>query len=384
MNNFLWKIYLSRFLDSFILIGVIFTLFFSQHGLNPLQISLLISIWSATTILTEVPFGVLADIYSRKNLLIIGLLLRAIGFGFWMMGGFVNFAIGFILGGFKGALTSGTLEGLVYDELAYYKKEDLYEEVSGKMSSAFSVGLFLSAIIGGMVAQISFNYVLIASIITSVLGAIVLSTIKSVKAIQSTGEVNYYNTLKHALLEIKKNPILLYVITSICIIFAAFGAMDEYWALVYAKFNLNETTIGFLVALVYGLGTIAGSTVKYFKKSSRNLGYILMAVGAVFYIIVGVSQKLWLLPLAFVAIYVFQIASIKLEAQLQHNISSSQRSTISSIKSLLFEFVYMAYVVLFGFVGTRFGILSTVYVAGLVILIGMGVLRCVKPKEMLA
>ena len=84
-------------MDSFILIGVIFALFFSNHGLNPFQISLLISIWSLTTIITEVPFGVLADTYSRRNLLIIGLLLRAVGVSFWMMGGFVNYVIGFVL-----------------------------------------------------------------------------------------------------------------------------------------------------------------------------------------------------------------------------------------------------------------------------------------------
>lgn len=316
------------------MIGVIFTLFFSEHGLDPLQISYLISIWSITTILTEVPFGVLADTYSRRNLLVLGLILRAVGFGFWMMGGYVNYAIGFVLWGLKNTLTSGTLEGLVYDELAYYKKEDLYEEVSGKMGSAFSLGLFLSAIAGGFVAQLNFSWVLIASIATTLFGAFVLMTLKAVKAVQSTGEVNYYHTLKQAILQIKNNTVLLYVIAFICIVFAAFGALDEYWAIVYAHFNLNATAIGMLIALVYGLGTIAGSTVKYFDKSSKTLGYILMTVGAVLYVFVGVSQALWLLPLAFVAIYLFQIASIKLEAQLQHNISSSQRSTISSIKSL--------------------------------------------------
>src|SRR5688572_30134248 len=101
MKSFLWKIYISRFLDAANLIGVIFVLFFSYWGLNPFEISLLIAIWSVTTILTEVPFGVLADTYSRKNLLIVGLILKAVGFGFWMMGGFLNYAIGFIFWGMK-------------------------------------------------------------------------------------------------------------------------------------------------------------------------------------------------------------------------------------------------------------------------------------------
>lgn len=381
MRSFLWKIYLSRFLDTFILIGVIFALFFSEHGLNPLQISYLISIWSITTILTEIPFGVLADTYSRRNLLVVGLVLRAVGFGFWMMGGFLNYAIGFVLWGLKNTLTSGTLEALVYDELAYYRREDDYEEVSGKMGSAFSLGLFLSAIFGGLVAQIDFTYVLMASVATTILSAAVLSTLKSVKAVQSTGEVNYYQTLKDAVLEIKRNPTLLYVIVFICIIFAAFGAYDEYWALVYTKFGLSETVMGLLVALVYGLGSIAGSTVKYFKKSPKYLGYVLIAAGAVLYILVGITNALVLLPLAFMAIYLFQIASIKLEAQLQRNITSRQRSTISSIKSLLFELVYMGYVVLFGFVGTRWGILSGLVAAGMVILLSISLLPLLKPKR---
>ena len=291
MKNFLWKIYISRFMDSFILIGVIFALFFSNHGLDPFQISLLISFWSLTTILTEVPFGVLADTYSRKNLLILGLVLRAIGFGFWMMGGFVNYAIGFVLWGLKNTLTSGTLEGLVYDELAYYKKEDLYEEVSGKMGSAFSLGLFLSAIFGGLVAQISFSWVLVASIITSLLGALILSTLKSVKAVQSTGEVNYYQTLRNAVLEIRTNSTILYVIAFICIIFAAFGAMDEYWALIYNHFNLSESIVGVLVALVYGIGMVAGSTVKFFGKG-KYLGYILISIGSVIYLLLGLTKML--------------------------------------------------------------------------------------------
>ncbi len=381
MSNFLWKIYLSRFFDSFILIGVLFSLFFSQQGLDPFQISILISIWSLTTILTEVPFGVLADTYFRRNLLIIGLMLRAIGFGFWIMGGFVNFAIGFVLWGLKNTLTSGTLEGLVYDELSYYKKEGEYEVVNGKMSAFFSLGLFLSAIFGGVVAHFSFQLVIIASIAASLLAALILSTIKSVKSVESTGEVNYWSTLSHAMREIRSSKNIIYVISFICIIFAAFGAMDEYWALVYAKLNLSESTVGILVALVYGIGSVAGYSIKLFNKAPKYLGYVLIATGAIFYLIFGLTRSVVLLPIVFFGIYLFQIASIKLEAELQHHITSHQRSTISSIKSLLFELVYMGYVLLFGFVGSQYGILATPVVAGAILLVSITIIPLLSPKK---
>lgn len=380
MQSFLWKIYLARFLDAFILIGVLFTLFFSQSNLSPFEISLLIAIWSITTILTEVPFGVLADTYSRRNLLILGLILRAIGFGFWMMGGFVNFAIGFILWGLKNTLTSGTLEALVYDELAYFKKEEHYEEVSGKMSAAFSLGLLLSAICGGILAQISFSFVLIASIVTTLLSAVIIASIRSVKAVQSTGEVNYYQTLRKAILQIKNNTTVVYIIAFICVIFAAFGAVDEYWALIYEKLGLDATAIGILVALVYGLGTIAGYTVKYFDTSSKYLGFMLIILGACSYLILGVTASVVLLPVAFLGIYLFQIASIKLDAQLQHNISAEQRATISSIKSLLFEVVYMGFMLLFGFIGSTLGVISILSVAGVFLLVLIGFFSFSKPR----
>lgn len=381
MKSFLWKIYISRFLDAANLIGVIFALYFSYKGLNPFEISILIAVWSLTTILTEVPFGVLADTFSRRILLIIGLVLKAIGFGFWMMGGFFNYAIGFIFWGMKNTLTSGTLESLVYDELAHYNKKELYEEVSGKMGAYFSLGLVFSAVVGGFVAQISFDWVLIASIVSALLAAVILSTLKSVKPVESTGEVKFYQTIKDAILEIKRNPTLLYVIAFICIIFSAFGATDEYWALIYEDFGLNPTTIGILVALVYGLGSIAGYTVKYFNKSSKSLGYVLIILGALFFLLLGVINTVYLLPLAFIAIYLFQIASIKLEAQMQHNIASEQRATISSLKSLSFELIYMAFVLSFGFVGTKLGVISILPFTAIIILVGILFFYLIKPKS---
>jgi MFS family permease len=369
MQSFLTKIYLYRFLDAFKLIGVIFALYFSNSGLNPFQISLLLAIWSITTIVTEVPMGVLADKYSRRNLLIVGLVLLAIGFCFWLRGGFINFAIGFVFWGLKNTLTSGTLEAFVYDELAAFGKEDQYEKVSGKMGAAFSFGLVLSAIFGGLVAEISFTWVIIASIATTLLAGVVLLTIRQVKAVQSTGESNYFQFVKEAVFQIKGNPALLIVILFICLVFASFGATDEFWALIYQKLGFSAGVIGFLVAFVYGLSTLAGTTVHYFKNSIKNLSYLLVLVGGLLFILFGLTKLVILLPVVFIAIYLLQVASIKLEAEMQSHIKSSQRATIASIKSLIFEFVYMGFVLSFGVIGNKSSVISILTFTGSIILL---------------
>lgn len=376
MDSFLWKIYIYRFLDAFKLIGVIFTLLFQHNGLNPFQISLLIGIWSATQLLLEVPLGVLADKFSRRDLLIIAVVLLAIGFSFWLHGGFVFYALGFILWGVKNALTSGTLESFVYDELNNYDKVELYEKVNGKMEGAFWIGVMLSAAFGGLIAEISFNLVLISSITTSILSGLTLLTIRNVKATRSTGETKYFIVLKKALKEIKHNSRLLQIIVFICLIFAVYGAADEYWPLIFNDFGINLGFVGILVALVYGSFSLAGYTIHLFDSNKfKNIDYFLIAISGILFITVGLIKSVYLLPLVFLGIYLFKIANIKFDAKFQHSIQSDQRATVSSLKSLSFEIVYLLFVVTFGFISTKLGLTSVLYLLGGLILFWVIILR---------
>ncbi len=212
MKDFFWKVSLYKFLDAFKLIGAIFTLLFAQNGLNVFQISLLIAIWSATQLVLEVPMGVVADKYPRRNVLIVATVLLAIGFSLWLHGGFVFYALGMLLWGARNALTSGTIEAFVYDELKSYNKEEEYGKVNGKLEGTMQLGFMFSAILGGIIAQYNFSWVIILTVLTSILGALVLLTTKAVRPVRSTGEAKYFSVLKDAFKEIKANKILLFII----------------------------------------------------------------------------------------------------------------------------------------------------------------------------
>lgn len=381
LDKFLGKIYISRFFDTFILIGVIFTLLFSKSSLTTFQISLLITTWSIVTLMLEVPTGMLADKFSRRNLLILGLLIRAVGFAFWIAGGFVNYAIGFALWGIKNCLHSGTLESFVYDELKTYNSEKQYEKVSGKMGGISSIGLMLSAIIGGWLASYSFSLVLIASIVATLISAIAIFSTKPVKAFESTGETKYFSILKEAIQHIRTTPSLLFIIAFICLTFATYGAVDEYWALIYQNLGISTAVIGIFVSIVYGLFSLAGYTVDYFNKLPiKNIEYHLIWIAGTLFLLAGFFKSVLLLPIAFLAIYLIKVANIKFEAQLQHHIKSDQRATIFSIKSLAFELVYMGFVLFFGFVADKTSVVSILLIAGAIILMSVGVFVTLKKR----
>lgn len=364
MNNFLNKLYLFRFLDAAKLIGMIFTLFFQHNGLNTFQISVLIVIWSVSTLILEVPLGVVADKYPRRNLLIAAQIIQILGFLFWFKSLFLFYALGFILWGTKNALTSGTLEAFVYDELKSFNKDSLYEKVNGRMETFFWVGIAFSAIVGTFVASFSFTWTLIVTIFSTVLTIFVLLTLKSVKPTKSTSEQKYFVLLKEAIAEIKNNKSLLWLIFFFCFIFATYGAADEYWSLIYQNLGVSLSFIGILLAIGYGLFSLAGYTTHHFKMNHSE--YFLIALSAFLFIGAGIFRNpFFSLPLIFFALYFFKISHIKFEARFQHSIRSDQRATISSLKSLIFEVIYLFFVLLFGWISNLVGINSLIYILGI-------------------
>lgn len=110
-------LYGYAFLDDFVLLYPVYALLFADSGLTVWQISSLFALWSVTGVLLEIPSGAWADAVSRRLLLWVGPLLTAAGFTLWVLvPSYWAFALGFVLWGIKGALGSGALEALVYEE----------------------------------------------------------------------------------------------------------------------------------------------------------------------------------------------------------------------------------------------------------------------------
>jgi MFS family permease len=105
--------------DDGVLLYPVYALLFADAGLDAGQISSLFIIWSVTGFLLEIPSGAWADAFSRRRLLALAGLLRAAGFALWLVWpSYEAFAAGFVLWGVSGAMQSGTIEALLYDELA--------------------------------------------------------------------------------------------------------------------------------------------------------------------------------------------------------------------------------------------------------------------------
>ncbi|WP_434089810.1 MFS transporter [Micromonospora echinofusca] len=143
-------LYGYAFLSEAVLLYPLYALLFSDTGLSVWQISSLFVIWSAASILLEVPSGAFADAVSRRLLLALAPVVTAAGFALWVLvPSYPAFAVGFVLWGAGGALASGALEALVFTELDRLGAAGRYARVIGRAKTAETLGVLASILLAG-------------------------------------------------------------------------------------------------------------------------------------------------------------------------------------------------------------------------------------------
>ncbi|WP_341874623.1 MFS transporter [Salinispora arenicola] len=145
-------LYGYAFLRDLVLLYPVYPLLFTDTGLTVWQISTLFVIWSASSIVLEVPSGALADAVSRRLLLCLAPLVTAAGFALWtLVPSYPAFAVGFLLWGVGGALASGALEALVYTGLERLGAASRYARVIGRARTAETLGVLASLVLAAPV-----------------------------------------------------------------------------------------------------------------------------------------------------------------------------------------------------------------------------------------
>jgi MFS family permease len=152
------KLYLLKALKWFMIVMPIIVLFFESKGLSLTQIMILQGTYSLFVALFEIPSGFFADIYGRKNSILIGSIFLFLGYViFSFFSGFNEFLFAEILLGIGGSLISGADSAILYDTLLEIKEDNEYTKIEGK---TYAIGNFsegIAGILGGFLAISSLN-----------------------------------------------------------------------------------------------------------------------------------------------------------------------------------------------------------------------------------
>ncbi|MFF0448928.1 MFS transporter [Streptomyces sp. NPDC004609] len=337
-------------LKDLILLYPVYALLFAEHGLTTAEISSLFALWSVTGLVVEVPSGAWADLVSRRLLIVVGPLLKAVGCALWVLTpSYGTFALGFVLWGTGSALRSGAMEALVYEELERLGAASRYTRLIGRSAAVSAIATAAATAAAAPVfAAGGFTALGVASVVACLLAAAVAALLPEHRDVRRpehpgthtgagahTGAGSaYLATLKEGLREVRTGASVRHALMTTVLLSTVWEALDEYVPLLAAEAGAETRDVPFLVLAVW-VGVTLGSLL---AARAEHLGARAAGValaGAALATVVGTlsGTPAGFLPLA-LAFLVFQAAEVVAEARLQAAITGPSRATVTSLVGL--------------------------------------------------
>ena len=333
MRRFLAAAYAFKFFDSFILIFPLYAVMFVDAGLSPIQISIVLLVWSVTTFVLQVPTGVLADRWPRRYVLAGAEAMLALCFVcWWAVPHFWGFLVGLVLWGLKSALAGGTYEALLYDELKAHGRQMDYPRVYGRSRAIQAGATVLAALGAALAARWGYGAALLASIAAVIVSTAMALIMPPAARVLETGDHDYIAHLKQGLATALADRTVLGILGFSALVLALGGALEEFWPIFGIKVGLSRPLIALFVG---GQQTIQGL--------ASLLAHRLMGVGRRwFYALFGLAGAMLVAAglifnapaMAVLALYsgAMRLIDVSFEGRLQHAIPSDNRATVGSVK----------------------------------------------------
>ncbi len=331
-------LYVIIFFQNLIPAYVIERLFWEERGMNVQMVVYCEIIYAFTIIILEIPSGVLADKFGRKNLIIIGRVLSFVEFilliyayNFW------QFSIVVLLAGIGGACTSGAWNSLIYDSLKKDNRQDEFEKILGKILALDFFASIIAALSGGVFAKFYgflFNYEISAfSAMVSLVFALVL--VEPPRNYNDESK-QVIQIIKQAIGFFKRNKKIGVLIIQGTVIAACINYIYEFWQIYLNNINFPIALFG-IVSSLFALVRIPASIItnlfiKYFKKDKLIL---FMSFLICFSILASSFAKniMGIFSIC-IALFAYSILDLVITGSLHHKVDNHSRATIESVKSL--------------------------------------------------
>ena len=347
-------------------------LFFIQNGLSLLQIGLLESIFHGTSLLCEIPSGMLADRFSYKTNLYLARLASIVSsililFG---QGNFWIYAIAMMVNAWSYNFDSGTSTAFLYDSAVEAGQKDRYLQISSFLSGVAEVTRTLGTVVAGFFIHGAFAWTYLIAIGFSFLSIILIYFMKEPMAKREKNEVLTFKMIvQQVRKEWQEKPVLFYWMLT-------YQLVGTLMCMFYFYYQQKISDLaGWQVSLVMligsGLNLIAVYVASQIGKkwNSNRVFPTLVALTGLALLLVFSGT-----PFAFLLVYLltdtlYAVYQPIYFNDLQGYLPSSVRATMLSINSMLFSLSMIVIFPLTGWLIDRWGLVAVFLVLGLILLL---------------
>lgn len=358
-----FKLSIISFFHGLIPAYVIERLFWEQRGMTVLTVVYVEIIYAAIIVLLEIPTGIIADKWNRKNMMIIAACLSFLEFVLLIFSySFWQFALMGVMAGIGGAMKSGTRNALLYDSLKESSNTKDYEKSFGRIEFLDLAGVSIATLCGSVIAaktSLVVNY-WISAFSTLIVVAVTLTLIEPIRLTKIQNAVSDFSYLHDAIRFFKKHKVVAFVVMQGIIIGACMNYLDEFWQNYYEKINIPVIMFGVLAFIEMMLRSYTSSNAyklkqKFSYQSIFTVAYILFTVGMLSIAIL--KNYAGVIPVIVLSALIGALNPL-ISGYLQHRAESHIRATLESFQSLVMRGTSIITGLIFGFFANKVSIFA--------------------------
>jgi len=346
-------------------------LFFIQNGLSLLQIGLLESIFHGTSLLCEIPSGMLADRFSYKTNLYLARLASILSsililFG---QGNFWIYAFAMMVNAWSYNFDSGTSTAFLYDSTVEAGQKDRYLQISSFLSGVAEVTRTLGTVVAGFFIHGALAWTYYIAIGLSLLSILLIFLMKEP---ESKSDERNHLTLKRILEVVKQEwqekTVLFYWMLTYQLVGTIMCMFYFYYQQKISDLASWQVSLIMLIGSGFNLLAVYLASQIGKKWNSNQVFPILVALTGLALFLVGVKT-----PFAYLSVYLLTNALYAVYQPIYYNdlqayLPSSVRATMLSINSMMFSLSMIVIFPLTGWLIDTCGFVAVFLVLGLITL----------------
>lgn len=331
----------------------------ASRGYSLVQIGIAETVFHITSLLFEIPSGVLADVFGRKRMLLVSTIMNMLGC-FVMIGSdnLVHVCIAITCFALSYNFASGSGDALAYDSLKLANRQDEYAKYESNQLIIYRLSEGISTLCAGFAIRIGYRLAYSTGLVSGVMQLLVLATLIEVRGYENEKQEEKQKqkqeyqkiagSIKSELIKcflesltfLKSDRKAMFLM--FCNSFV--GAIDIL-LLFFLQAKLLESGIPHMllgIALfVMQSGGIIGSKVIFFCKKMK---YRNIAVLATLLVVLGVALEhsgitVVMILGGFIAAFGDDALQVRTNKKLQEMFPSEQRATLISMESFTFSVI---------------------------------------------
>ena len=332
-----------------------YTLLFVEKELSTSEIAVLIALWSGFSIIFELPSGILADRWNRRNMLIIAALVEGLCFLTWSLSSsFIMFAIGFFFWAVGNAFVSGTEEGLIYDNLKSDGIENQFSLIYGRSRFYANIGNLVGIATSGLLVQfISIENIALLSAGICVVNSLIASRLRErnyYAANMSDRTIKVFGTFKEAISLFKKSKSSLIMVVFLILFSSLVSYLDEFDALIVNDLQVDKSWVSIFLTVRFmfiSLGDLLSPIIDKQINSSKSI-FILYSFGGVLLVLFSTLWNPYSVLIFGLAMMFMSISELLFIKSLQETIKDEGRATVMSFYGLGQNVVMVCFSLVYG------------------------------------